>query len=100
MTASFNPAGTTLDLLLETEIPLTVRFGSSRMLLQDIARLGPGSVVELNRGLEEPVDLIVNGHLVARGDVVTVQGSYAVRITEIRENRGGAHTQCTEEPVS
>lgn len=94
------PAGTTLDLLLETEIPLTVRFGSSRMLLQDIVRLGPGSVVELNRGLEEPVDLIVNGHLVARGDVVTVQGSYAVRITEIRENRSSGHTQCSEEPRS
>jgi hypothetical protein len=37
-------------------------------------------------------------HLVARGDVVTVQGSYAVRITEIRENRSGGHTECCEEP--
>lgn len=93
-----NPAGTTLDLLLETEIPLTVRFGSARMVLQDVVRLSPGSVVELNRGLEEPIDLIVNGHLVARGEVVTVQGSYAVRITEIREHRSSVNTKCSEEP--
>ena len=51
------PAGTSLDLLLDTEIPLTVRFGSTRMLLQDLVRLGPGSVVDLNRGMDEPVDI-------------------------------------------
>lgn len=79
--------GTTLDLLLDTEIPLTVRFGSTRMLLQDIVRLSPGSVVELNRGMDEPVDIVVNGHLVARGDVVSVKGNYALRITGIRERR-------------
>jgi flagellar motor switch protein FliN/FliY len=89
--------GTTLDLLLDTEIPLTVRFGSARMLLEDIAHLSPGSVVDLNRGMDEPVDIVVNGHLVARGDVVSVQGNYALRITEIRERRslplrGGAST--------
>lgn len=89
--------GTTLDLLLDTEIPLTVRFGSTRMLLEDIVRLSPGSVVDLNRGMDEPVDIVVNGHLVARGDVVSVQGNYALRITEIRERqslplRGGAST--------
>jgi flagellar motor switch protein FliN/FliY len=80
-------AGTTLDLLLDTEIPLTVRFGSARMLLRDIVRLSPGSVVGLNRGMAEPVDIVVNGRLVARGDIVSVQGNYALRITEIRERR-------------
>ena len=79
--------GTTLDLLLDTEIPLTVRFGSTRMLLQDVVRLGPGSVVELNRGMDEPVDIVANGRLVARGDVVSVRGNYALRITEIPERR-------------
>jgi flagellar motor switch protein FliN len=79
--------GTSLDLLLDTEIPLTVHFGSTRMLLQDIVRLSSGSVVDLNRGMDEPVDIVVNGHLVARGDVVSVQGSYALRVTEIRERR-------------
>ena len=87
--------GTSLDLLLDTEIPLTVHFGSTRMLLQDIVRLSPGAVVDLNRGMDEPVDIVVNGRLVARGDVVSVQGSYALRVTEIRERqslplRGGA----------
>ena len=82
-----NPASTSLDLLLDTEIPLTVRFGSTRMLLQDLVRLGPGSVVDLNRGMDEPIDIMVNGYLVARGDVVSVQGNYALRVTEIREHR-------------
>lgn len=79
--------GTGLDLLLDTEIPLTVHFGSTRMLLQDIVRLSPGAVVDLNRRMDEPVDIVANGHLVARGDVVSVQGSYAIRVTEIRERR-------------
>jgi flagellar motor switch protein FliN/FliY len=79
--------GTTLDLLLETDIPLSVHFGSTRMLLQNIVRLSPGSVVDLNRGMDEQVDLVVNGHLVARGDVVSVQGNYALRITAVRERR-------------
>jgi flagellar motor switch protein FliN/FliY len=79
--------GTALDLLLDTEIPLTVRFGSTRMLLRDIVRLSAGSVVALNRGMAEPVDIVVNGRLVARGDVVSVQGNYALRVTEIRERR-------------
>ena len=79
--------GTTLDLLLETDIPLSVHFGSTRMLLQNIVRLSPGSVVDLNRGMDEQVDLMANGHLVARGDVVSVQGNYALRITAVRERR-------------
>lgn len=77
--------GTALDCLLETEIPLSVRFGRARMLLQDIVRLSPGSVVDLNRNMDEQVDLMVNGHLLARGDVVSVQGNYALRITAVRE---------------
>jgi flagellar motor switch protein FliN len=80
-----NPT-TTLDLLLDTEIPLTLHFGGTRMLLQDIVRLTPGSVLDLNRGMEEAVDIVVNGHVVARGDIVSVQGSYALRVTEIRED--------------
>lgn len=89
--------GTTLDLLLDTDIPITVRFGSTRMLLQDIMRLSPGSVVDLNRDMDEPVDIVVNGRIVARGDVVSLQGNYALRVTEIRERRslplrGGAST--------
>jgi flagellar motor switch protein FliN/FliY len=72
-----------MGLLMEMEMPLLVRFGSTRMLLSDILALGAGSVVEFRRTPDEPVDLIVNGRVVARAQVVVVQGNYGVRILEI-----------------
>jgi flagellar motor switch protein FliN/FliY len=73
----------TIGLLLEMEMPLLVRLGSTRMLLRDVLALGAGSVVEFRRAPDEPVDLLVNGRVVARAAVVVVQGNYGVRITEI-----------------
>jgi len=60
-----------------------VRFGSTRMLLRDLLALSAGSMVEFRRMPEDPVELLVNGRVVARGMVVVVQGNYGVRITEI-----------------
>lgn len=77
----------TLGLLMEMEMPLLVRFGSTRMLLADILALGRGSVVEFRRGPDEPVDLLVNGRVVARATVIVVHGNYGVRITEIATQR-------------
>jgi flagellar motor switch protein FliN/FliY len=68
---------------MEMEMPLLVRFGTMRMALSDILALGAGSVVEFRRSPDEPVDLIVNGRVVARAQVLVVQGNYGVRITEI-----------------
>jgi flagellar motor switch protein FliN/FliY len=62
---------------------VSIRFGETEMLLEDIVKLGVGSVIELNCGVDEPVELIVNGKSLARGEVVTVDGFYGVRITEI-----------------
>lgn len=76
-----------IGLLMEMEMPLLVRFGSTRMLLSDILALGAGSVVEFRRAPDEPVDLIVNGRVVARAQVVVVQGNYGVRIIEIVSQR-------------
>lgn len=81
-----DPIGT-LDLLMDMEMPVLVRLGSTRMLLRDLLALDAGSTVEFRRTPEEPVDLLVNGRVVARGTVVVVQGNYGVRITETASQR-------------
>ena len=70
-------------MILDVELPLTVSFGRTRMPVGRVLDLTAGAVVELNRFVEDPVDILVNGRVVARGEVVEVRGSYGVRITEI-----------------
>jgi flagellar motor switch protein FliN/FliY len=72
-----------LDLLLDVELEVTLHFGERSMLLRDILELGDGSVVELDRQIEEPVDLLLDGRLIARGEVVVVDGNYGLRIQEM-----------------
>ena len=79
----------TLDLLLDVELPIGVSFGRTQMRLKEALKLTTGSIVELNRSVTEPVEIIVNNCVVARGEVVVVEGNYGVRILEIisREER-------------
>jgi len=79
----------TLDLLLEVELPVSVSFGRAQLALKDVLKLNSGSIVELNRSISEPVEVIVNNCVVARGEVVVVEGNYGVRIKQIvsREER-------------
>lgn len=72
-----------LDVVLDIELPITVRFGETQMTLGSLARLGPGSMIDLARSPDDPVDLLVNGRLVARGEVVVVSGCYGVRVNEV-----------------
>jgi flagellar motor switch protein FliN/FliY len=72
-----------LDLLLDVELDASLRFGEREMLLREILELRPGSVVELNRQLQEPAELLVGGRIIARGEVVIVDGNYGLRITDI-----------------
>jgi flagellar motor switch protein FliN len=72
-----------LDVILDIDLPLTVRFGEAEMTLEALTRLGPGSVIDLVRSPDEPVDVLVNGRLVARGEVVVVAGNYGVRVSEV-----------------
>lgn len=72
-----------LDVVLDIELPITVRFGETQMTLETLARLGPGSMIDLARTPDDPVDLLVNGRLVARGQVVVVSGCYGVRVNEV-----------------
>jgi flagellar motor switch protein FliN len=72
-----------LDVILDIDLPLSVRFGEAEMTVLALTQLAPGSIVDLGRTPDDPVDVLVNGHLVARGEVVAVAGNYGVRITEI-----------------
>jgi flagellar motor switch protein FliN/FliY len=73
----------TLDLLLELELPVSVSFGRAQLALKDVLKLTSGSIVELSRTITEPVEVIVNNFVIARGEVVVVEGNYGVRIQEI-----------------
>ena len=75
-----------LALLMDVELALTLRFGSRRLLLREVLDLNPGAVVELDRKVVEPVDVLLDGRLVARGEVVVQNGNYGVRVTEVAPN--------------
>jgi flagellar motor switch protein FliN len=72
-----------LDLLLDVELPISVSFGKAQLPLKDVIKLTTGSIVELNRAVSEPVDIIVNNCVITRGEVVVVEGNFGVRIKQI-----------------
>jgi flagellar motor switch protein FliN len=83
------PAGTTsgVELLLDVELEATLRFGCRELPLTEVLELGPGDVVELDRHVADPVDLIVGDKIVARGEVVLVNGNFGLRVTEVAAPR-------------
>ena len=72
-----------VELLLDVELEAALRFGCCEMPLGEILDLGPGDVVELDRNVTEPVDLVVGDKIVARGEVVLVNGNFGLRVTEV-----------------
>jgi flagellar motor switch protein FliN len=70
------------DTLLGIELPLTLRFGRAHMPLDRAISLGPGAVIDFEHAADEHVELLVNGHVVARGEAIVVNGNYGVRIRE------------------
>jgi flagellar motor switch protein FliN len=74
-----------LELLLDVELEASLRFGAREMPLGEILDLGPGDVVQLDRHINDPVDLIVGDKIVARGEVVLVNGNFGLRVTEVAE---------------
>jgi len=72
-----------LDLLMDVALEVTLRFGERNLLLREILELGAGSVVELDRKVGEPADLLLDGRIVARGEVVVVDGNYGLRVLEV-----------------
>jgi flagellar motor switch protein FliN len=80
-----------LDLLRNVEMEVTAELGSTRMTVRELLSLTPGHIVELNRSAGSPVDLLVNGTLIARGEVVVVDEEFGIRISEI-VNPGSGET--------
>ena len=87
-TESVSPAER-LDVLLDIDLPLLVRFGCTQLPLKALSRLGPGSLIDLSRAPDDPVELLVGERLVARGEVVVVSGSYGIRVLEVVGTRDG-----------
>jgi flagellar motor switch protein FliN/FliY len=76
-----------LELLLDVELEATLRFGCREMPLGEILDLGPGDVVQLDRQVTDPVDLIVGDKIVARGEVVLINGNFGLRVTDVASPR-------------
>jgi flagellar motor switch protein FliN/FliY len=75
---------------MDVKLDLSLRFGERLLALRELLDLHSGSVVELDREIQEPVDLLLGGKVLARGEVVVVDGSYGIRITEVPQARYGA----------
>jgi len=78
-----SPKQQNLEFLRQVELPVTLCFGRREMLLREILELTPGAVLELEQRIEEPVELLVGARLIARGEVVVVEGCYGLRVTEV-----------------
>lgn len=72
-----------IGLIMDVPLQITVELGKTRKTIKDILALGPGSVVELDKLAGEPVDLLVNGKLIAKGEVVVIDENFGVRVTDI-----------------
>lgn len=72
-----------LDLLMDVTLPISIELGRTSMNIQEILNLGPGSIVELNKLAGEPVDLLVNNKIVARGEVVVLDENFGIRVTSL-----------------
>lgn len=72
-----------LDFLLDIPLEITAELGRTRMLIRDLLQLGQGSVIELDKIAGEPMEILVNNKLVARGEVVVVNEKFGVRLTDI-----------------
>ncbi|MEJ5170052.1 MAG: flagellar motor switch protein FliN [Fimbriimonadales bacterium] len=72
-----------LELLLDIPLEISVELGRVKMLVKEVVELGTGSIIEIDKAAGEPVDVLVNGRLVARGEVVVIEDNFGVRITEI-----------------
>ena len=72
-----------INVILDIDLPVVVRFGRTDLPLRALTRLGPGSVIDLGRSPDEPVELMVSNRVVARGEVVIVGGNYGIRIIDV-----------------
>jgi flagellar motor switch protein FliN/FliY len=77
------PANKNIEFVLDIPLQVTVQIGSTRMLIRELLQLGQGSVIELNKLAGEPMEVLVNNKLVARGEVVVVNEKFGIRLTDV-----------------
>lgn len=82
----------TFGLLLDVELPVGVSFGRAHVPLKDVLKFTTGSIIELNRSISEPVEVIVNNCVIARGEVVVIEGNFGVRIQQVISREGRLRT--------
>jgi flagellar motor switch protein FliN/FliY len=89
--AEFRPLGASagggekpgMDLLLDVTLPVSVELGRTTMTIKEVLSMSPGTVVELDRAAGEPVDVLISGKVIGKGDVVVVEEKFGVRISEL-----------------
>ena len=77
-----------LDMLFDIQMKVIVELGRTVLKIKDILELGPGSIIELDKLSGEPVDILVNGSLVAKGEVVVIDENFAIRVSDVAMGRG------------
>jgi flagellar motor switch protein FliN len=82
-TGKVNPQPANLNLVMDVELNVTLRFGQRKLTLREVLDLTSGSVVELDRQVEEPVELLLDGVVIAKGEAVVIDGNYGLRVTEV-----------------
>ena len=81
--AEAHGSGENLDLLLDIPLEITIELGRTRMLINDLLKLGQGSVIELPKEAGDTLEILANNRLIAKGDVVVVNKKYGIRLTEV-----------------
>ncbi len=79
----YSPLDPKLELLYDLQLPISIELGRTNMLIRDILRLGRGSVIEFDKLVSEPVDILINGKKVAEGEVVVIDKHFGIRITTL-----------------
>jgi flagellar motor switch protein FliN len=74
-----------LKLVMDVELNVTLRFGQRQLALREVMELTSGSVIELDRQVDEPVELLLEGKVIARGEAVVIDGNYGLRVTEVTQ---------------
>ena len=77
------PAPKNIDFILDIPMQVTVQVGSTKMIIRELLQLGQGSVIELEKLAGEPMEVLVNNKLVARGEVVVVNEKFGIRLTDV-----------------
>jgi flagellar motor switch protein FliN/FliY len=99
-TGAAAPGGAELERLFDVPVELAVEIGRTHMTIRETLALGPGSIVTLNRLAGEPVDLLVNGKPIARGEVVVLDEEFGLRVTEVLVSDSGLAPEAAPEPAS